>query len=75
MGLKNKLRQQTDKRGRRVAERGYPGEGLAIVCVALMIFFTIAFFSYTPGNETSNLVGQAGYITADLFRRALGLAA
>jgi len=77
MVARKKLRQQVQTqyaRGQYAQERSFLGEGGWVLCIALTIFFSLAFSSYQPGAAESNQVGQAGYLLADVLCWALGLA-
>ena len=77
MVLRKKPRQRAQyarERPQNARERSFLDEGGWVLCIALTIFFALAFSSYQPGAAESNQVGQAGYLLADFLCRALGLA-
>lgn len=52
-------------------ERAFGDEILAITCVVLGVFFTLAFYSYQTSPRT-NQMGLVGHVVADFFRPMLG---
>ncbi|MBI3246527.1 MAG: DNA translocase FtsK 4TM domain-containing protein [Deltaproteobacteria bacterium] len=53
-------------------ERAFGDEILAIACVALAVFFTLALYSYQADGSRTNQMGLAGHVVADFFRPMLG---
>ena len=74
---KNLRRQDKDAEQERSVsqERSTLGEGIGVLCVTLIIFLGLAFFSYQPDAADSNQVGRVGYLIAHVLCRALGLTA
>lgn len=50
-----------------VQERAFGDEVIAIACVALAIFFILAFSSYRANDDQANQMGLVGYVLADLL--------
>ena len=55
-----------------VQERAFGDEVIAIACVALAIFFILAFSSYRANDDQANQMGLIGYVLADIFRPMFG---
>lgn len=53
-------------------ERAFGDEILAIACVALAVFFTLALYSYPADGSRTNQMGLLGHVVADFFRPMLG---
>ncbi|MGE0684908.1 MAG: DNA translocase FtsK 4TM domain-containing protein, partial [Candidatus Binatia bacterium] len=55
-----------------VQERAFGDEVIAIACVALAIFFILAFSSYRANDDQANQMGLIGYVLADILRPMFG---
>lgn len=56
----------------RVQERAFGDEVIAIACIALSVFFILAFYSYRANDDNANQMGLIGYVLADILRPMFG---
>jgi hypothetical protein len=60
------------RKPQQVHDRAFGDEVIAIACVALAIFFFLAFSSYQTNDPAVNRMGLIGYVLAELVRPMLG---
>ncbi len=60
------------RKPQQVQERAFGDEVIAIACIALAVFFFLAFSSYRTESPSANQMGLIGHVLADLVRPMLG---
>ena len=55
-------------------QRAFGDEVIGVACAALAVFFSLAFYSYHPGDTPLNQMGLVGHVVADFVCPMLGKA-